>query len=80
VRLVGPVSHPPEFWEREKIVSPERERAMEWIFDELIGWLDFDQHPEGLCVRKSWAKLGWLIQSVGAEKALEIRQRGRKKG
>jgi hypothetical protein len=73
--LLGPISHPPEFWERESQISLKAEPAMEWVSEELGGWLQYDEHPEAIMVREKWRKLGRLIHSVGREKALEIHQR-----
>lgn len=46
------VSHPPEFWERERALSPQAGKAMEWIFLRFFSDLKIDRKNECLFVKR----------------------------
>jgi len=53
---LGPISHPPEFWEREEALSVDRIAAMSWIIDSLYPRLRIDRFNERICVKSSWRR------------------------
>jgi len=46
--------HPPEFWEEEKVVSPERHDASLWIHANYLGNLKTVRSMEQIRVLKGW--------------------------
>jgi len=56
---LGPISHPPEFWERESGLSPERESAMGWIIEQLWSFIKLDSQAERIEVKPNWRSWVW---------------------
>jgi len=50
------VKHPPEFWEAEKRISPEREEAWDWLSIALIAHLRIDEKREAAMIRRGWER------------------------
>lgn len=48
--------HPPEFWEREKEICPERVLAWAWIWENFWGCLRRNKRKECITVLKDWKK------------------------
>lgn len=69
---LGPLSHPPEFWERERLLSPERDVVMEWIHDAFGIWLKRDERTDGLWIRPGWKKCGKGIRRATLEEIREL--------
>lgn len=52
---LGLISHPTEFWEREKEISPDRKLAMGWILEAFSDRLEM--HSEEECIKvKKWRR------------------------
>jgi len=53
------VSHPPEFFEQEKMVTPAEERydAWLWLWINFGGYLKRDKQREGMLIRRGWRSL-----------------------
>lgn len=49
---LGPISHPAEFWVRERALSPDRNVAMKWIFEAFGGRLMYRGREEEIRVQK----------------------------
>ena len=49
-------SHPPEFWEREKLISPEKNDAWVWIWSNYLGCLKKRPRLEQIDVLPTWLK------------------------
>ncbi|MEI6518834.1 MAG: hypothetical protein WCO98_02135 [bacterium] len=49
-------SHPPEFWEEEKIFSPERIYVWEWLIDNFYDVVRRDEEKEMTIVLRKWRK------------------------
>ncbi|MDA9771658.1 hypothetical protein N9D02_11540 [Emcibacteraceae bacterium] len=49
-------SHPPEFWEEEKKLSPNRQLAWNWIFANFLGIIINDKKNEETKVHRLWKK------------------------
>jgi hypothetical protein len=49
---LGPISHPAEFWVRERALSPDRKVAMKWIFEAFGSKLMYRGREEEIRVRK----------------------------
>ena len=58
--------HPPEFWEQEKVIAPERRNAWEWIWLNLGDCLMVRPKLEGIDVRTNWKEL-WRNREVTAD-------------
>lgn len=55
--------HPPEFWELEAAVAPERRRAWCWVYLSWGEWLKRSRKRECICVRGGWKK-AWAGQKL----------------
>lgn len=49
--------HPPEFWELERKVAPERSVAWHWIYSMLWEVLRVDKESETIWVKRTWKRL-----------------------
>jgi hypothetical protein len=50
------ISHPPEFWEAEKLIAPERELIWSWVWVQFYGCLKINKEEEKTLVKKNWKK------------------------
>lgn len=50
-------AHPPEFWELERRVAPERSVAWHWIYSMLWEVLRVDREAEATWVKRTWKGL-----------------------
>jgi hypothetical protein len=48
------VNHPPEFWEAERALAPERADAWDWLWRNLGVWLIVRKKEEGIFVENGW--------------------------
>ena len=48
------VMHPPEFWEAEARLYPQRQLIWAWFYFALERWLRDDEKREGMMVRRGW--------------------------
>jgi len=55
--------HPPEFWDREKAICPERKIAWAWIWENFLCCLRVDRQREGIRVLKDW-KARWDLPRI----------------
>lgn len=58
---LGPITHPAEFWVRERELSPDRIVAMRWIFEAFGGCLKYRGREEGIYVRNGRREFGRRI-------------------
>ena len=65
------VQHPPDFWEAEKAICPERTRAWSWIWTNLDPCLKRRPKQERIDVLSSWKKC-WNQPRTDIETCLEI--------
>ena len=49
--------HPPEFWEAEKAIAPERDQAWGWIWETRWNWLKPRPRLERIDVRRNWREV-----------------------
>jgi hypothetical protein len=49
-------SHPPEFWQFERDLSPERQWIWEWLWEHFHSCLIIDRKNECLKVKRDWRK------------------------
>lgn len=47
-------SHPPEFWEMEKLLSPQKDAAWSWLKEHIGPWWVRNEEEEGYYIRKEW--------------------------
>lgn len=50
-------SHPPEFWELERRIAPERPAAWYWIWGTLWEVIKEDKEAEAIMVKRTWKGL-----------------------
>ena len=50
-------SHPPEFWDAERALCPERIIALNWLMVVLSSCLKIDRKREGTYVKSNWKRL-----------------------
>ena len=50
------MDHPPEFWDRENAICPEKEIAWAWIWENFWMCIHSDRKREGIKVLKEWKK------------------------
>ena len=60
------MSHPPEFWEAEKAIAPERESAWTWIQGNFFNHLKHRPRLERIDVLPSWRR-AWTMSTRGVE-------------
>ena len=60
------VSHPPEFWEAEKAIAPERKSAWTWIWGNFFNYLKNRPRLERIDVLPSWRR-AWTMSARGVE-------------
>jgi hypothetical protein len=65
------VQHPPEFWEAEKVICPERTRAWAWIWTNLNACLKQRPRLERIDVLPAWKKV-WNQPRTDMETCLAI--------
>lgn len=51
------VSHPPEFWEEEKVAVPWRSDSWAWMYHTFSGVIKLDIPNECIWVKKTWRQL-----------------------
>ena len=68
---LGPITHPAEFWVRERELSPDRIVAMRWIFEAFGGRLKYRGREEGIWVRNGRREFGRRVVRPSIE---EIRK------
>lgn len=56
--------HPPEFWDRERAICPEKNMAWAWIWENFWSCLRVDRQREGIRVLKDW-KARWGLPRIG---------------
>ena len=49
-------THPPEFWQLEHNLSPERHWVWEWLWDQFSSCLMIDRKNECIKVKRDWRK------------------------
>ena len=59
---LGPISHPAEFWVRERALSPMRLVALKWIFEAFGGRLKYREREEGIWVRRWRSEYGRRVR------------------
>lgn len=65
------VQHPPEFWEAERAISPERTRAWAWVWTNLDACLKRRPKQERIDVLPTWKKV-WNQARTDIETCLEM--------
>lgn len=56
--------HPPEFWNRENVICPEKRIAWAWIWENLWSCIRVDKKREGITVLNEW-KSRWDLPRIG---------------
>jgi hypothetical protein len=51
--------HPPEFWNREQVLCPERHMAWAWIWRNFYDCLRVDRKKEGIRVLRDWREAAY---------------------
>jgi len=65
------ISHPPEFWEAEKQIAPERELIWSWVWVLFYGCLKRNKEEEKILVKKNWKKY-MMFERISLARAIEI--------
>jgi hypothetical protein len=69
------VHHPPEFWEAEKALCPERDKSWLWIWTNLEGCLRHRPRLERIDVLLGWRKF-WSLPRMDVESCQRLLTRG----
>ncbi len=64
-------NHPPEFWERERTISPEAAHAMLWIHVNFLACLETRPRLERIEVKPKWKKI-WTKPRLTLEECREL--------
>ena len=59
-------NHPPEFWEREKAICPEREKSWEWIWRHLGSCLRHRPKLKEIDVTRNWKAVWSQFDQIAA--------------
>lgn len=65
------ISHPPEFWEAEKLIAPERELIWGWVWVQFHECLKRNKEEEKTRVKKNWKKY-MKHERITLARAIEI--------
>jgi hypothetical protein len=49
--------HPPEFFEREEVLAPERLNSYAWIWTNFGSFLKVDRKREGVLIKRGWQRI-----------------------
>ena len=77
---MGPISHPAEFWVRERALSPMRLVALKWIFEAFGGRLKYREREEGIWVRRWRSEYGRRVRRPTIEEIQAILLAEERKG
>lgn len=67
-------SHPPEFFERERALAPERQQSMSWIWRNFGGFLKRDKRQEAYTLKCGWQRI-MFERRVPMEACIKTRDR-----
>ena len=62
------IDHPPEFFEKERAITPDRDAAWEWVWGHCWEVLRQDKKRESMVVKRGWRHQGrWWSADAGAD-------------